>query len=54
MDQLKKCPFCGSAATIAHFLEENAHAVFCPGCFIMTILYETEEGAVAVWNRRTK
>ena len=54
MDKLKPCPFCGSAATLTHFVEENAHAVFCPSCFIMTTLYETVEGAVSVWNRRRK
>lgn len=54
-NELKPCPFCGSRATVSY----NTYFGFIPWCTMpLCILnelcagHETEEAAVAAWNRR--
>lgn len=58
-EDIRKCPFCGSAASIcAHDRGDHPgsdYSVCCdnPKCGIETGLYETKREAITVWNRRT-
>jgi len=59
MDRLLPCPFCGGAAKTMHIaagIGKRRWAVYCVNgrCIARGLLkkYETEDGAVADWNRR--
>lgn len=55
---LKKCPFCGSTASVRMHdrgdYPGDDYSVCCNNseCEIETGLYETREEAIAAWNRR--
>lgn len=55
MIELKKCPFCGSAA---HMYEPmiKCYCVVCVNseCSCRTIVYRTKEKAAKAWNRRVE
>lgn len=55
-DDLKACPFCGSAANI-RFDFKHDYVVFCTNddCMLNELEYgfDSEEEAIETWNRRT-
>lgn len=57
MDNLKPCPFCGSEGVINHkkvletWLVECSNGS-CPASYMIGYDYDTEEEAIAAWNRR--
>ena len=51
-DELKHCPFCGGKSNIAKGQIE--FWAYCPHCGARTEFYETEQEAVAAWNRRNE
>lgn len=56
MDKLKRCPFCGGEPCIQEhrFMGfTNTYGVVCLDCCAETRqFYDTEEEAIAAWNRR--
>ena len=64
MDEtIKPCPFCGGVAGVDktnYYFEDSgelamsAWVVSCRVCGMRTEQYRSEEGAVAVWNRRAE
>ena len=57
MSDLKPCPFCGHKAVIIntgnHFPKMFYRIVCESSCTMQGKLYDTEEEAIEVWNRRT-
>lgn len=58
-EQLLPCPFCGGEACVgeACVVEYSGtkHAyIRCKDCMAITQVYNTEDEAIAAWNRRTK
>ncbi|HET7413396.1 MAG TPA: Lar family restriction alleviation protein [Pararhizobium sp.] len=59
MEALKPCPLCGGKAEIWHAHEENskhkawiAWIACADRCLVLTKEYDTDEQAIAAWNRR--
>jgi Lar family restriction alleviation protein len=60
MEELKKCPFCGSTSldfdikrdALSDFEEQEEHFVFCDNCGAQGGSSLGKEGAVENWNRR--
>lgn len=57
MIELKPCPFCGGEADCSNsrFIQygRKKWAVECPCCGVVSHFFDTEEEAIAAWNRRT-
>lgn len=54
-EKLKPCPFCGGVTPrIFSSVSESAHFVVCTDndCCVTGALKESEEDAIAAWNRR--
>ena len=56
MDNLKPCPFCGSAPEIVVVDEcgEREYKVSCTKCFAKTFWETSEEEASRRWNERAE
>ena len=57
MSILKRCPFCGSRASVRHVRLKYAtdyYFAICRNCGIRTRKYKTDKKARAAWNRRQK
>jgi len=55
-NELKPCPFCGGIAKLGIHKggkDDNYYLVMCTHCF-GRIVGDTEEEAVAAWNKRVK
>jgi len=52
MNNLKTCPLCGGDAELTRSASTDTLRVFCKACRCNTGGYQTEEEAVAAWNRR--
>lgn len=55
--EIKKCPFCGSSASIqdcSYFGSTPMWSVMCdnPKCFAYTEAFKTKQGAIETWNKR--
>ena len=53
MEELKRCPFCGSKAN-SNFHERLGHLIRCQECGNMTCWHNSELEAIAAWNRRVE
>lgn len=51
-DELKACPFCGSAAREPEY-DGDFWSVDCTSCQAYTWNHDTSTEAIAAWNRRT-
>ena len=55
-EKIKECPFCGGNADTVRYWNEKGDvvrwAVVCHGCFGCMNNCQTEEEAIAFWNRR--
>lgn len=59
MDELKPCPFCGGkAGTVRRWQSGDGTGkdiwIRCENCGMETIRYDTDEDAIAAWNRRAE
>ena len=61
LSELKPCPFCGSENVSTNTVEPPPgfgelipirYGVFCSTCFGGNRYYNTEQEAIAAWNRR--
>ena len=49
---LKDCPFCGGEARLGSSPDESWYWVTCKRCSAATMVKETEQEAVALWEER--
>ena len=54
MSGLKKCPFCGSPASMCKedIEEQTFYFVSCEDCGVITPCFDNEAEAMEVWNNR--
>lgn len=53
--RLRRCPFCGGKARMAHWDKMHEYSAYCMDCGAVAGDYEyTEEEAAHKWNRRFK
>lgn len=51
MPKLRQCPFCGEDAYISND-DDVMYTVYCMGCKVELGYFDSEEEAIAAWNRR--
>jgi len=57
MNELKKCPFCGSTARVTKdpaVWDDDVWSVYCGGkkCSARLLCFKSEQDAIDAWNRR--
>lgn len=53
---IRECPFCGGMPELNHFMNgyDKLWEVRCPECGVATDGEETDDLAMATWNKRVK
>lgn len=52
MEDLKPCPFCGGKGSLDHHADSHIYVIVCTECEAEGSWTDSEEKAIANWNKR--